>query len=105
MALAEKEEEKHGVHLSLPDLAEFVVAGVLVGVVFGDAFRKMVAEAGGPCADEDGGCDLFRVRAFRQEKEEGGEADADRPEGIYRGEVPDFYTECPGCGEDEEVCK
>ena len=73
-------------------------------MVFCDAGGEVVTEPRGPCADENCGGDLLGVRVFREEENEGGQADADRPECIHWGEVPDLHAPCPCGGEDEEIC-
>lgn len=53
--MAEEEKEKHEIDFSVPDLAEFFVAGILRGMVFRDATAEVIAEPCRPCGDEDAG--------------------------------------------------
>ena len=101
-----EEPEEGGVDAPLPDLAEFLVAGVFGRVVLADALLEMVAEANAPEGGECTGCDTFRFIAISEEsKEDAGEGDPESPEGIDQGVVGDFFTNEPADkeeGVDEE---
>ena len=80
--LCEEKQEKHRIHFSRPDLAEFSVAGVFVGMMFRDAAGEVVTEPDRPCADEDACKDLLGFRCVGEKKEDRSESDAECPKGI-----------------------
>lgn len=101
--LAEEEQEKHRVHFSVPDFAEFLIAGVFRGMMFRYSAGEVVAEPNRPCGDEDAGDERLGAGAFDEKEKHGSQTDAECPKRIDWRKISNFHAERPCGGENDQV--